>query len=271
MWIHLAVAVAGAGLRDAGRAAAAAQATPAPVQVARDFGWRTEGVTSEIRAGAANLRSRKASGAAVASAGDHADYTVADPALVAAELAKAQAEKDSAEAHLAQVEALAKEAEQKAYDSSKSTAEGIVAKLKTDAAAYYQGLLADLAAKAKPAEPAANQVAAQKAAEPYTAAELAAMKMVFQYGAKAKEVAGHAEQQVQGAHAAADKANQLQKVQGGSIMAARYMIQAHQLMGGANVNEGLAKRLWNLAREINQNIPVYRAAAIQAAAAALAR
>ena len=54
-------------------------------------------------------------------------------------------------------------------------------------------------------------------------------------------------------------------------MAARYMIQAHNLMGGANVNEGLAKRLWALAREINQNIPVYRAAAIQAAAAALAR
>jgi hypothetical protein len=268
MWIHLlAVAVAGAGLRD-GRAA---RATPAPVQVARDIGWRTEAVTSEIRAGAANLRSRKASTNAVESAADHADYTVADPALVAAELSKAEAEKADAEAHVAKVKALAEEAEKKAYDSSKAKAEAIVAKLKSDAAAYYASLEADLAAKANPAEPDAKQVAAQKAAEPYTAAELAAMKMVFQYGAKAKEVAGHAEQQVNAAHAAADKANQIQKVQGGSVMAARYMIQAHNLMGGANVNEGLAKRLWALAREINQNIPVYRAAAIQAAAAALAR
>jgi len=268
MWIFLAVSVAGAGLRDASRAA---PATPAPVQVARDFGWRTEGVTSEIRAGAANLRSRKASGRAVDAAGDHADYTVTDPALVAAELSKAEAEKAAAEAHLTKVKELAAEAEQKAYDSSKSTAEGIVAKLQADAAAYYKSLEADLADKAKPATPDAKQVAAQKAAEPYTAAELAAMKMVFQYSSKAKEVAGHAEQQVSEAHARADKANQLQKVQGGSIMAARYMIQAHNLMGGANVNEGLAKRLWGLAREINQNIPVYRAAAIQAAAAALAR
>ena len=32
-----------------------------------------------------------------------------------------------------------------------------------------------------------------------------------------------------------------------------------------------AKRLWSLARELNQNIPVYQAAARQAAAAALAR
>ena len=44
------------------------------------------------------------------------------------------------------------------------------------------------------------------------------------YGAKAKEVAGHAEQQVQGAHAAADKANQLQKVQGGSRFAAKLIL-----------------------------------------------
>jgi len=270
MWIYLAVAVAGGGLREASRIAAA-PATPAPVQVARDFGWRTEAVTSEIRAGAANLRSRKAESGATAAAADHADYTVADPALVADELAKAEAEKAAAEAHLAKVKELADEAEKKAYDSAKTKAEAIVVQLKSDAAAYYKSLEADLAAKAKPATPDAKQVAAQKAAEPYTAAELAAMKMVFQYGAKAKEVAGHAEQQVNAAHAAADKANQIQKVQGGSIMAARYMIQAHNLMGGANVNEGLAKRLWGLAREINQNIPVYRAAAIQAAAAALAR
>jgi len=270
MWIYLALTAAGAGLREASRAAAA-PATPAPVQVARDFGWRTEAVTSEIRAGAANLRSRKASGGAADAAADHADYSVTDPALVAAELSNAEAEKATAEAHLAKVKELADDAEKKAYDSAKSTAEAIVAKLKSDAAAYYKSLEADLAAKANPAEPDAKQLAAQKAAEPYTAAELAAMKMVFQYSSKAKEVAGHAEQQVSEAHARADKANQLQKVQGGSIMAARYMIQAHNLMGGANVNEGLAKRLWGLAREINQNIPVYRAAAIQAAAAALAR
>ena len=97
------------------------------------------------------------------------------------------------------------------------------------------------------------------------------MNMVAQYSAKAKEVAGHAESAVAAAHALAKKANEWQKQQGGSIMASRYMIQAHGLMGTANIKEGLAKRLWSLARELNQNIPVYQAAARQAAAAALAR
>jgi hypothetical protein len=261
MWLlQLAFVAAGGFLRD----------TP-PVDVTRSFGWRTEAVTSEIRAGAANLRSKKASAKAAEGAAAHGDYTVADPQLVADELSNAEAALAEAQKSLQEVKEYADLAEQRAYDASKSKAQAIVAGLKSEAAAYYASLEAGLADKAKPAVPDAKQLAAQKAAEPYTAAELSAMNMVFQYNSKAKEVQGHAEAAVVAAHNAADKANNIQKQQGGSVLASRYMIQAHQLMGDANIKQGLAKRLWDLAREINQNIPVYQASARQAAAAALAR
>jgi hypothetical protein len=266
MWLlQLAVLAAGGFLRDSARD------EPPPVDVTRAFGWRTEAVTSEIRAGAANLRSKKASEKAEEGAAAHGEYTVADPENVREQLEKAKQQLKKTEDALKEVKEYADLAEQRAYDAAKAKAEAIVAGLKSEAAAYYASLEGELAAKAKPATPDAKQLAAQKAAEPYTAAQLSAMNMVFQYNSKAKEVQGHAEAAVVAAHNAADKANQIQKQQGGSVMASRYMIQAHQLMGDANIKQGLAKRLWDLAREINQNIPVYQASARQAAAAALAR
>jgi len=240
-----------------------------PLGNTQAFQWRTEGITSEIRANSASLRSKQASEKAAEAAASHDSISVTEPSATHAEVAKVQAELDKAVALRDEVKAKAELAQQRAYDSSKETAEGIVNKLKGDAAAYYGSLEQHLASRATvPRDAKAD--AAQEAAKPYTAAQLAAMTMVAQYLAKAEEVAGQAKAEAAMSKQIADKANVYQK-QGESVDAARYMIQAHQMVGDANLKDALAKRLWTLAREINQNIPSYVNAAAQAAGAVMAR
>lgn len=183
-------------------------------------------------------------------------------------LASAQAELDKANEKLASVKATADKAEEDARAAAKAAAEAAVAKVKAEAAAYFQAKLDHLASLATvPVNPKVAN--AQKQAQPYMAAALQTQGLVFQYNQKANDMIAGAYGKVALAKRLAAQANQEQAA-GDVVMANRHMIQAHGLMVTAQMDEDQAKSIFALAREFNQVIPMYQAAGRQAAEAALA-
>jgi hypothetical protein len=183
-------------------------------------------------------------------------------------LASAQAELDKANEKLAAVKATADKAEEDARAAAKAAAEAAVAKVKAEAAAYFQAKLDHLASLATvPVNPKVAN--AQKLAQPYMAAALQTQGLVFQYNQKASDMISGAYGKVGLAKRLSAQANQEQAA-GDVVMANRHMIQAHGLMVTAQMDEDQAKSIYALAREFNQVIPMYQAAGRQAAEAALA-
>merc|ERR1719247_778470 len=235
----------------------------------RDWAQRTEALAHE----AALSDSVPQVAASASRSADSAAATEATAASVAGLdlapiLASAQAELDKANAKLASVKATADKAEEDARNAAKAAAEAAVAKVKAEAAAYYQAKLDHLASLAT--VPVNAKVAnAQKLAQPYMATALQTQGLVFQYNQKANDMIAGAYGKVALAKRLAAQANQEQAA-GDVVMANRHMIQAHGLMVTAQMDEDQAKSIFALAREFNQVIPMYQAAGRQAAEAALA-
>jgi len=238
---------------------------------ARNYAWRTEAegsearaATSEIRAKVANKNAQAAKGAATAATATNAQYV---PPTVA-NMQAAQAELAAALQHEAETKKVLEETHAKAYAAAKASAQAKVNQLKAEAAAYYAQLLAKLAALANPPKNPAAEAAA-KAAMPYFKAQLHTTVMVLNYNLKANELVTVAKSEVALAHKMAGQANYDQAA-GNAEMALRKMIMAHGLIGDAQLKEDQAKKVYKLARELNQNIPAYANAAQQAAVAVLA-
>merc|ERR1719247_3773179 len=235
----------------------------------RDWAQRTEALAHE----AALSDSVPQVAASASRSADSAAATEATAASVAGLdlapiLASAQAELDKANAKLASVKATADKAEEDARNAAKAAAEAAVAKVKAEAAAYFQSKLDHLASLATvPVNPKVAN--AQKQAQPYMAAALQTQGLVFQYNQKASDMIAGAYGKVALAKRLAAQANQEQAA-GDVVMANRHMIQAHGLMVTAQMDEDQAKSIYALAREFNQVIPQYQAAGRQAAEAALA-
>jgi len=150
-----------------------------------------------------------------------------------------------------------------AYAAAKSAAEGKVAELKAGAAAYFQELLAALKAKAAgPSDP--KFAAASAAAKPYLALQLQTMGVVDTYFIFCSQLMAKAKGLVKAAFGIATEANFAQ-AQGKADLALRKMVQAHGLIGAANLDEGLAKNVYKLAQSIQVSAPAFAQAASIAA------
>jgi len=154
--------------------------------------------------------------------------------------------------------------EKKAYDAAFKAATTRFAKLQAEGKAYFASLLTALKAKIGTKPSNAKLEAAAKAAKPYFEMALRLGEIVFNYNTKAQELVTQAMGMVALAHKNAATAN-VDQTQGNTVMAQRLMIQAHQLIGGALLKEGQAKRLRKLAESLNMSIPNYQNAASQAA------
>lgn len=155
-----------------------------------------------------------------------------------------------------------------AYAAATAAAQAKVAELKAGAAAYFQELLAAFRAKAGGPKNA-KFAAASAAALPYFKLQIQTMGVVETYFIFCKDLMAKVKGLVGAAFGIAGEANLLQ-AQGKSEMALRKMIQAHNLIGQANMEEGLAKNVYKLAREINVAIPAFTQAAEVAANHAMA-
>merc|ERR1719321_1523832 len=163
---------------------------------------------------------------------------------------------------------LLEEVKKKAYEAAEKAAIAKVKELEKEAEAYWQELLAKLAAMANKPKDAAAEAAA-KAAEPYFKLQLRVAEIVAHYNLEASTLVETAKQMVALAFKTAAEAN-YEQANGGSEMALRKMIQAHGLVDEANLKEAQAKKIYKLAQSLNASIPAYMNAAQQAAIHVLA-
>merc|ERR1719502_573352 len=153
---------------------------------------------------------------------------------------------------------------EESYRAAREAAEAEYAKLSKEGDEYFQSLMANLEAlKNQPAGDAKTKAAAA-AAEPYFKVALTTEQLVMAYNTKANELVSIAAGQVGLAHKLANQAV-VEQSQGMVDMAQRNMIQAHGLVGDANMKEAQAKSLRKLAESLNRSIPNYQNAAMQAA------
>lgn len=156
-----------------------------------------------------------------------------------------------------------------AYDAATSNAVKEFDKLQMEGKEYFGALLADL--KARLAAPVSDPKAeaAAKAAAPYFKVAIQTQAIVLSYNTKAEELIAAAQSQVSYAQKIANEAV-IEQAQGMSEMALRKMIQAHGLIGDAQMKEGQAKQMRKLAESLNMSVPNYQNAATQAAIHTLA-
>merc|ERR1719321_2601004 len=140
---------------------------------------------------------------------------------------------------------LLEEVKKKAYEAAEKAAIAKVKELEKEAEAYWQELLAKLAALANAPKNAAAEAAA-KAAEPYFKLQLRVAEIVAHYNLEVETAVEAAKQMVALAFKLANQAN-IEQAQGESEMGLRHMIQAHMLVDEANVKEDLAKKVYKLA------------------------
>merc|ERR1719162_1299262 len=155
-----------------------------------------------------------------------------------------------------------------AYKSAQIAANKEVKKLEGEAKKYYQSLVAKFKALADPGPPTAAQAAA-KAAQPYIDVELRVGALVQYYNEKAISTITAAQATAMQAKGIAMTA-QAEQTAGIVDMAQRHMMQAHMLVGAANLKKQEAFKVRKLAESLNMSIPSYQRAAQMAAAHALA-
>jgi len=242
------------------------------VRAAADIAWKSAGEASEARAATSKLRSninRIGAGqhSDVAAEQGNAGTQIYAPQAAASEAA-AQASLKQALAYEAQVKAVLAQVDAEAYKSAQIAANKEVTKLEAEAKQYYQSLLAKFKALADPGPPTAAQAAA-KAAQPYIDVELRVGALVQYYNEKAIQCITDAQSSVFQAKGIALTAQTEQSV-GTVDMAQRHMMQAHMLIGAANLKKQEAFKIRKLAESLNMSIPSYQRAAQMAAAHALA-
>lgn len=218
----------------------------------------------QVKAQIGSKKVEKLAGNAVTNAADLERFPVEAESL----RKKAEDSAIRAQEELNKAEALAEQTRQNAYAQAKLAAEKKVTALKEDANGYYQELLDQLAALAKP-PPNPKQDAAAAAAKPYFEVQMRTMEIVLSYSLKAQELIAVAKETVVLAHKLAARAN-WEQAAGNAEMAQRLMIQAHGCMATAQLKEDQAKKIYKLARELNASVPNYANAAQQAAVHVLA-
>lgn len=244
----------------------------ARLREARDIAWKAAGEATEARAASSKLRSkinRIGAGQKTAAAGEWAaaGLNVYGPQAAQSQ-ASAQAALKKALSSEAEVKKIAQTVDEHAYKAAKAAAEKEVSKLEGEAKKYYQSLLAKFKALADPGPPTAAQAAA-KAAQPYIDVELRVGALVQYYNEKAIADIAQAQATVMQAKNIAVTA-QNEQTAGVVDMAQRHMMQAHMLIGAANLKKQEAYKVRKLAESLNMSIPSYQKAAQQAAAHALA-
>merc|ERR1719162_2058243 len=155
-----------------------------------------------------------------------------------------------------------------AFKSAQAAAAKEVAKLEAESKKYWKSLVAKFKALADPGPPTAAQAAA-KAAQPYIDTELRVGALVTYYNEKAIATITAAQQTAMQAKAIAMTA-QAEQTAGIVDMAQRHMMQAHMLVGAANLKKQEAFKVRKLAESLNMSIPSYQRAAQMAAEHALA-
>lgn len=229
---------------------------------AQDSAWQAAGEATEARAGTSHLRAQISNHDAKISA-DEADVQAPIVLSIAPQAAtfEAQAQKGLDDANKAEEEAkkLIDGVDQASYDAAKKGAEDEVAKMKGEASAYYASLQAELEALENP-PPDTKAAAAAKAAQPYIDVVLRVSALVAHYQAKVEEFiaqAGALTAQAQGIAVQA----QGEQALGDGVMAQRHMMQAHGMIGLANVKKADALKVRKLVESLNMSIPNYQKAA----------
>lgn len=242
------------------------------VREARDVAWKAAGEATEARAATSKLRSRinklsaglhsvEAKTAGDAGTQIYAPAAAASEAAAKASLLQALKAEDGVKKILAQVDA-------EAYKAAQVAATKEVIRMEEEARKYFQALLAKFRALAEPGPPSAAEAAA-KAAQPYIDVELRVGALVQYYNEKAGlEIAG-AQAAAMSAKVIATTA-QAEQAAGVVDMAQRHMMQAHILVGTANLKKAGALAIRKFAESLNMSIPSYQRAAQMAAAHALA-
>lgn len=244
----------------------------ARVREAFDISWNTAGKATEARAATSKLRSRiNQLGADVSSkdaiAGGTEGTAVFMPAAAGSE-AKAKANLQKALDNEKEVQAVLAQVDQKAFQAAQKAAIEEVAKLEKESKDYFKALMDKFKALADPGPPTAADAAA-KAAQPYIDTELRVAALVQYYNEKATLELTAAQSLVAGAKSIANTACWEQKV-GVVDMAQRHMMQAHMMIGTANLKKAGAYNIRKLVESLNMSIPSYQRAAQMAANHALA-
>lgn len=244
----------------------------ARIREARDLAWKAAGEATNARAATSEFRSNiNKLGAAV-----HSDEAAKEGSS-GTDVYLPKARMSEAGAKAALMQALANEAKVKgilatvdaaSYKSAQAAAAKEVAKLEAESKKYWKSLVAKFKALADPGPPTAAQAAA-KAAQPYIDTELRVGALVTFYNEKATATITAAQQTAMQAKAIATTAQGEQAV-GIVDMAQRHMMQAHMLVGAANLKKQEAFKIRKLAESLNMSIPSYQRAAQMAAAHALA-
>jgi len=244
----------------------------ANVRAATDIAWKAAGKATESRAATSKLRSKiNKLGAGLhseqAEKDGNAGTQVYGPQAAASEAA-AKASLTQALAYEAEVKNILATVDEHSYKAAQAAAKKEVAKLEAEAKKYFASLLAKFRALADPGPPTAAQAAA-KAAQPYIDVELRVGALVQYYNEKAiAEIAAAQNCAFQAKSIAATA--QAEQTAGVIDMAQRHMMQAHMLVGAANLKKAGAYKIRKLAESLNMSIPSYQRAAQMAAAHALA-
>lgn len=244
----------------------------AMVRASADIAWKAAGEATEARAATSKLRSKinKLSAGlnrAEAEKDGNLGTQLYGPQASASEAA-AKASLKQALAYEAEVRKTLATVDAASFKAAQAGAAKEVAQLEGEAKAYFQSLMAKFKALAEPGPPTAADAAA-KAAQPYIDVELRVGALVLYYNEKA--IATIAAAQMAGVQAKTI-ATQAQGEQTAGIvdMAQRHMMQAHILVGAANMKKAEAFKIRKLAESLNMSIPSYQRAAQMAAAHALA-
>jgi hypothetical protein len=244
----------------------------ARVRESGDIAWKAAGEATEARAATSKLRSKinKLSAGlnrAEAEKSGAIGTEMYGPQATASEAA-AKADLQKALAYEAEVRKILETVDAHSYKAAQIGAAKEVAQLEGEAKAYFQSLMAKFKALAEPGPPSAAQAAA-KAAQPYIDVELRVGALVLYYNEKAAAEIATANMAAMSAHSIAVQA-QGEQAAGIIDMAQRHMMQAHQLIGTANLKKAGAVNIRKLAESLNMSIPSYQRAAQMAAEHALA-
>jgi len=153
--------------------------------------------------------------------------------------------------------------EARAYAAARAAAEAKVRRMDTEAKKYFEALMAEFNALSSP-QTDANEAAVAQATQPYYEAEMRLRALVESYNKKATETLDQARTLAGQARAMATKAT-YEQANGDAENAQKHMIQAHQTIENAEKKRGLAKRVRQLAENVNDAIPAYQQATQMAA------
>jgi len=244
----------------------------AMVRLSGDIAWKAAGEATEARAATSKLRTKinKLTAGlhrAEADRDANAGTGIYAPQAAASEAA-AKASLDQALAYEAEVKKILATVDAHAYKAAQAGAEKEVSQLEAEAKQYFQSLMAKFKALAEPGPPTAGQAAA-KAAQPYIDVQLRVGALVLYYNEKATATIAEATANAMQAKTIAAQA-QGEQAAGIIDMAQRHMMQAHMLVGAANMKKQEAFKVRKLAESLNMSIPSYQRAAQMAAEHALA-